>query len=245
LRLGILSDIHGNLEALERALDFLAVEGVVRYICLGDIVGYGASPEECVTRLRKLDCLTVAGNHDRAVLDQVPLRNLNPAARKALKWTSGQLSPASRRYLESLNLVERCAPFRLVHAAPSAPGDWDYVQTVSDITFEFTAFSESACLIGHSHAPFAVKQHAWKPTPQRIHEPEFELGTNHAARFLINAGSIGQPRDHDPRLCVLTYDTDTRRLRFHRLDYDVARAQAKILAAGLPEALALRLSVGR
>jgi len=245
LKVGILSDIHGNLEALDRALEFLAVEGVTRYLCLGDLVGYGADPEECIARIRELDCLTVAGNHDRAVLNQTAIRSFNPPARRAIVWTRKRLSPAALRFLESLNLAEVSPPFRMVHAAPSAPGAWDYIQTMSDITYELGMYSEPACLVGHSHSPFAVRKHPSKSEPQRIHESEFELGGNDAAKFLINVGSVGQPRDEDPRLCVVMFDTDTFRLSFHRLEYDIAGAQRKILAAGLPEMLALRLSVGR
>jgi diadenosine tetraphosphatase ApaH/serine/threonine PP2A family protein phosphatase len=244
LKIGIFSDIHSNLEALETALAFLQAEGVNEYLCLGDIVGYGASPEECINRIRELPGVAVAGNHDYGAVDKTPIESFNDAAQQAIRWTRHAISANSKRYLESLPLAEVRHGLRLVHSAPSSPGDWDYIMTQSDITYELETFSESVCLVGHSHTPFVASKHNARAQPQTIHELEFTL-PNHASKFLINAGSIGQPRDGDPRLCLLVYDSHSQRMRIHRLDYDIETAQRKIRAAGLPEILATRLSLGR
>jgi predicted phosphodiesterase len=244
MKYGILSDVHGNLEALETALAYLKAEMVTEYLCLGDIVGYGANPEECLTLIRELRGAVVAGNHDHGVAGRTSIRSFNEHARKALLWTGRQLSADSTSFLGSLPLVEIAHGLRLVHASPSSPRDWEYVETWSDIKSELASYSEPICLIGHSHIPFAAKQHRYKADPQRILEPEFEIDCDDT-RLLVNVGSVGQPRDGDNRACVVTYDVNSKRMEFHRLDYDVAAAQRKILAAGLPEALAWRLAEGR
>ena len=244
MKIGVFSDVHGNLEALETAIAFMRAEGVTEYLCLGDIVGYGANPEECISLIRGLSATVVAGNHDYGAVGKTPIQSFNEAARKVLLWTQERLSAQSQTYLESLPVVVVQHSFRLVHASPSAPYDWEYIQAWGDIKYELSVFSDPVCLVGHSHLPFAAKKHQSRPEPQRIQEPEFSLA-NHATKFLINVGSVGQPRDGDPRLCVLIYDSKLNRMKLYRLDYDIDGAQRKILAAGLPEILAYRLSQGR
>jgi predicted phosphodiesterase len=244
MKIGIFSDIHGNLEALVTALTFLKAEGVVEYLCLGDIVGYGANPEECVQLIRELPGVGVAGNHDHGAVGKAPTESFSETAREALLWTAKRISADSRHYLESLPLVEVRHDFRLVHSAPSAPDEWEYISSLTDIKYELETFPESVCVIGHSHIPFAALKHDSKEVPQPIRETEFAL-TNHACKFLINDGSVGQPRDGDPRLSLVVYDSTHRVMSFHRLDYDIEVTQRKILDAGLPEVLAQRLSLGR
>ncbi|MEO0108904.1 MAG: metallophosphoesterase family protein [candidate division WOR-3 bacterium] len=242
LRLGILSDIHANLEALDAALAFCQEQEVSEYLCLGDIVGYGADPDLCVERIRGLRCRAVAGNHDYAVVNRTSVKTFNEPARQAIYWTRERITAETREFLESLELVEAYRSFLLVHASPSGPGNWDYVLSLADAELEFSAFSEPACLVGHTHVPLAVRRHDYRSRAQRIVEPEFEIAAN--ARYLINCGSVGQPRDGDPRLCVVLFDTRTNLMSFHRLSYDVGTAQRKIISAGLPVILAQRLSQG-
>lgn len=241
MKLGIFSDIHANLEALQRALDFFQEQRIDKYLCLGDIVGYGADPEECVALVRALPIVAVAGNHDRAVVARTELARFNTPARLALQWTREQLTPSSRAFLAKLKLVQIDRQFRLVHASPSSPAEWRYVLSEVDIAEELDAFKEQVCLIGHSHRPFAVAE--GKGGIEYVSEPEFTVSGT--LRYLINVGSVGQPRDGDPRLCVVIYDSEIKRLSFHRLEYDLVTAQNKMRAVGLPEVLARRLSSGR
>lgn len=243
MRIGIFSDVHGNQEALERAISFMRAEGVTEFICLGDIVGYGANPEECVVMIRELNAVVVAGNHDYGAVGKTALRNFNAVARKALLWTQHQLTDSSKAYLESLPTWAIHQSFRLIHASPAAPSEWEYLRSWNDIRDAFEFFPERFCFVGHTHLPIAGRKHHARPEPQQVLEREFSVA-NHASRFLVNVGSIGQPRDGDPRLCLVIFDTKQEQLRFHRLDYDIDQAQRKIIAAGLPSVLAQRLSEG-
>jgi len=245
MKLGIFSDVHGNLDALEVALDFFEAQNVTEYLCLGDVVGYGAEPEECVRVLRGLRCKMIAGNHDYGVGGKTPISSFNPDAREALLWTQRHMTLVIRDFLGALELVEviPAHSFRLVHSSPSAPRCWDYVLDWSDVEYEFNFFSDRVCLIGHSHLPFAARHEPGASRPHRIKSPEFEVLTN-GTKYLINVGSVGQPRDGDPRACVAIFDPHKQRFSFHRLEYDVAAAQRKIINAGLPELVATRLAEG-
>lgn len=246
MKLGIFSDVHGNLDALEAALAFFDDQHVTEYLCLGDIVGYGAEPEECVRLLRALRCTMVAGNHDYGVGGKTPVNSFNADAREALLWTQRHMTLVIRDFLGALELVEvvPAHSFRLVHGSPSAPRCWDYVLDWSDVEYEFNFFSDRVCLIGHSHVPFAARHEPASSRPHRIEGPEFELLTN-GTKYLINVGSVGQPRDGDPRACVTIFDPHGQHFSFHRVEYDIASAQRKIVNAGLPEFLATRLARGR
>ena len=244
MRLGIFSDIHGNLEALERAVSFMKEKGVTQYICLGDIVGYGASPNECVDRVRELGCLVVAGNHDYAVANKTPVEYFNDTAQEAVAWTRACISPDALRYLELLPLELKFRSMRLVHAAPSAPPKWRYVATIADIALEIRelARDESVCFIGHTHQAFASTKRVDRRLPQIVRDTSLVVADG--AKYLINVGSIGQPRDGDPRLCLAIFETRSSRIEFYRLEYDVKTAQRKIIKAGLPTTLAMRLARG-
>jgi predicted phosphodiesterase len=244
MRLGIFSDIHGNLEALDRAISFMKDKGVTQYICLGDIVGYGANPTECVERVRELGCLAVAGNHDYAVANKTPVEYFNDTAQEAVMWTRAFISPNALHYLGLLPLELRFRTMRLVHAAPSAPPKWRYVATIADIALEIKelARSEIVCFIGHTHQPFASAKRADRRLPQLIRDTS--LVVTDGGKYLINVGSIGQPRDGDPRLSLVIYETRPNRIEFYRLEYDIKSAQRKIIKAGLPTTLAMRLARG-
>jgi predicted phosphodiesterase len=245
VKLGIFSDVHANLEALEAVLAFFQSRNVTEHICLGDIVGYGADPEECVRSIRDLRGTIVAGNHDYGAVGKTAVETFNDDARLALAWTRRHLSAFVRFYLNALELVEIVPgySFRLVHGSPSTPRNWDYVMDWPDVEYEFGFFSERVCLIGHSHVPFAVRKEAGEQKSHRIRSHEFELKDD-GTKYLINVGSVGQPRDGDPRACVVIFDPHTHRVSYHRVEYDVAAAQRKIINAGLPEFLAARLEKG-
>jgi len=240
--IGIFSDVHSNLEALTSALKFFDDIDVTQYFFLGDLIGYGANPNECVELVKRLRCVGVAGNHDFGVLQKTPLEDFNPFALEALLWTQAQLNEEAKRYIDLLELTERFEPCFLVHGAPSSPASWEYIFGLKEAAYEFNSFSARVCLIGHTHCPFAIVK-----TPDgsfnAIKEAEFTIEKNN--RYLINVGSVGQSRDGDPRACVAVFDNKTNKFFFKRLNYDIKTAQKKILAAGLPPYLAYRLEQGR
>jgi diadenosine tetraphosphatase ApaH/serine/threonine PP2A family protein phosphatase len=242
MRLGIFSDVHSNLEALEAALEFFDEAEVTQYLFLGDLVGYGANPNECIELVRKLHCAGVAGNHDFGVLKKTLIEDFNPSAAEALMWTQKQLTEESRLYIDSLELTERFDPCFLVHGSPSTPTSWEYIFSLKEAIYEFNCFSSRVCLIGHTHYPFAIVKTS-DGSFNLIKEDEFIIENNN--RYLINVGSVGQPRDGNPRACVALFDTKTNKFNFTRLDYDIDSAQKKILSAGLPPFLAYRLAQGR
>ncbi|MDH5186101.1 MAG: metallophosphoesterase [bacterium] len=242
MRLGIFSDVHSNLEALKAALDFFDDADVTQYLFLGDLVGYGTNPNECIELVKRLRCVAIAGNHDYGVLRKTPIDDFNPAAAEALIWTRANLSEDSKFYIDSLELTERFDPFYLVHGSPSSPPSWDYIFALKEAVYEFNYFSSRVCLIGHTHYPFAIEKLP-DGTLRMIKEEQFILNDNN--RYLINVGSVGQPRDGNPQACVLLYDSRKNQFNFKRLSYDIKTAQQKIISAGLPPYLAYRLAQGR
>jgi predicted phosphodiesterase len=242
VKLGIVSDIHANLEALEAVVDALQDKGATRFVCCGDIVGYGPDPNRCVEIVRELGCVSVAGNHDYGVAGQAPLAGFNAAACRAALWTRPLLTEPNRLFLASLPLTAGEGQLLIVHSSPSAPETWEYVLTVREAAHEIDHCAAGICVVGHSHQPFAVER---LPGGQArlVRQRPFLLRSD--ARYFINAGSVGQPRDGDPRACGLLYDDDTRTMVCLRVPYDIPAVQAKIRAAGLPEHLAARLATGR
>jgi diadenosine tetraphosphatase ApaH/serine/threonine PP2A family protein phosphatase len=239
VRYALLSDIHSNLEALEAVLEDISGQQIDELLCLGDLVGYGANPNECVQRIRELVSHVVAGNHDSAVVGQTDVYNFNSHARRAVVWTAEVIEPHHARYLSERPYVDRIDDCLLVHATPSEPAAWNYVLSTQAARPEFQAFSESICFIGHSHQPifFSLDE---VPRSQRGDRLTCEPGK----RYIVNVGSIGQPRDKDPRSCYAIYDADSRTVQLRRVPYDIRSAQRKILKAALPPVLAARLSRG-
>jgi diadenosine tetraphosphatase ApaH/serine/threonine PP2A family protein phosphatase len=239
-RLAILTDIHGNLEALESVLADLRAARCEAVACLGDFIGYGASPNECIDRVRPELTAAVLGNHDVAALGRLKLGGFHSDAATAARWTSEHLNDANRTWLESLPYSVSWLGVRLVHATPSEPEAWNYVLSISDALLEWDAFDERICFIGHSHVPGVFVQtgsstHYLRPA---------ELSLDASCRYLVNVGSCGQPRDGDPRAAYLILDQEAGTLEHRRVDYDVDAAGKRILEAGLPSFLAERLRWG-
>ena len=235
----VLSDLHGNLEALETVLADLDRRGVERVACLGDFVGYGASPNECIDRLRPCLDVAVAGNHDLAACGRIKLGYFHEDAATAARWTDIQLTPANREYLVGLPLEVVWLGMRLVHSSPAEPHAWHYVLSIEDAREEMNAFEEPVCLIGHSHVPGAFTRSGDSVTYSRDAEVRIAPGR----RYLVNVPSVGQPRDGDPRAGYLLVDGPGR-LEQVRLEYDVSRAAERIRTAGLPPFLGERLRWG-
>ncbi|MGQ9678110.1 MAG: metallophosphoesterase family protein [bacterium] len=240
--LGVISDIHGNLEALSVVLKLFQERGVQRILCAGDIVGYGPDPARCVETIQKIGAKAVAGNHEWGVLGRTKIEFFNPSAATAIRWTLSQLSPAQIEYLGNLPLIYQFGPIHIVHAVPSDPVSWEYLMTLEDMAAEMGAFTSDICIVGHTHIPMALERVSGSKA-QMIHKDSFYLRED--AKYLLNVGSVGQPRDEDPRACCLILDLTERWVSFYRLEYDLRATQDKMLKAGLPARLVERLSHGK
>ena len=241
MRYAILSDIHGNLEAL-RAVLAGARGQAEAFLCLGDVVGYGADPQACIELIAERSVAVVSGNHEHAVAGLMSLRWFNPHARVAAEWTQERLDDDHRAWLKALPLVREVEDATLVHASPAQPDEWDYLVSAEDGYAAFSAFATRLCFVGHSHVPGTWVQGSWG----RAHDADaVEVTVEPGCRYIINVGSVGQPRDQDPRAAWALWDVEARRVTLHRVSYDIGAAQAKIQAAGLPRFLADRLAQGR
>jgi diadenosine tetraphosphatase ApaH/serine/threonine PP2A family protein phosphatase len=238
----LLSDVHGNLEALETVLAHLRGEGAEEVLSLGDLVGYGANPNECIDRLRPLLAGAVAGNHDVAALGGMRLADFSSQAATAARWTGGMLSPENQAFLDALPMTLHHAGALLVHASPSEPRAWHYVLSPADALEEFAAYPDALCFIGHSHYPGTFRLGAGETLPTYDRAPEIRMTPG--ARYLVNVPSVGQPRDGDPRAGYVLWDDGGGTLRHVRLEYDVQAARRRILEAGLPPFLGDRLQWG-
>lgn len=246
MRLLVLSDVHGNLEALEAVLADAALHHVDDAVCLGDVVGYSASPREVISRLRTLALRAVVrGNHDRVCAGFTSADTFSPAARTAIAWTRTQLTPEDLQWISSMphGPVLLQPGILLAHGAPQ---DEDfYVQTTLDAGDVFNACNEVLCLHGHTHA-----QTVFRLTAGRIHDETpvgracYVLPLAAESRWIVNPGSVGQPRDGDPRAGYAILDTGASVVELRRVAYDIAGAQKRIRAAALPYSLAERLTLG-
>jgi len=245
MRIAFISDIHANREALEVVLADLAAEGADRVVCLGDIVGYGPEPNACVARVRETCAVTVLGNHDQAALGEMSTEYFNEYARLATDWTAEALDDDAREFLGGLPFTVEYEGLRLAHSSPYKPEAWTYVLTLDEAKRQFAGFDERLCFIGHSHLPIVIEHEGGEICCQAVRYPAdepLELLTDR--RYIVNVGSVGQPRDRDPRAAYVWYDTVEDCVRLRRLEYDVDAVQERITAAGLPGFLATRLSHG-
>jgi diadenosine tetraphosphatase ApaH/serine/threonine PP2A family protein phosphatase len=238
----ILSDIHSNLESFQAVLKDFSRERVDQVLCLGDVVGYAADPDHCIETLRGLTSHVVAGNHDWAVAGLADTSCFNPEARAAVEWTAGIITADHSAYLKGLPLTLCLPGMLLVHATPCQPESWDYIFSLDDAAMSFHHFEQQVCLTGHSHYPIAFAQDK-EGTISVIWDSTFTLLESH--RYLINVGSVGQPRDGDARAAYAIYKPEEASFTLRRVSYDITRTQGKIVAAGLPSFLAARLAAGR
>jgi predicted phosphodiesterase len=256
MRCAIISDVHGNLDALEAVL-VDAATAVDQLWCLGDLVGYGPQPNECVALLRAHQAVCVAGNHDWAAIGKMDTNEFNPEASEAVRWTAEQLSPEHREYLgtlpETLQAGES-GEFTLTHGSPREP-IWEYLTHVSLARLNFDYFQTPYCLVGHTHVPLVFQRPApGDRTPQYrtiVPQPDtpFVLGSH---RLIVNPGSVGQPRDGNSQASYMLYESAPSgsekgvggTLTLRRVTYPVASVQEKMRAAGLPARLIMRLTYG-
>ncbi|MFH0846913.1 MAG: metallophosphoesterase family protein [Chloroflexota bacterium] len=243
MRYAILADIHSNLEAFQAVLaDIEHHDGVSEVWCLGDIVGYGPDPHECIELLRQYQHISVAGNHDFAAIGKLDTLDFNPDAAYACQWTGTRLTPEDIEYLGNLPLKLIKDDFTLVHGSPRDPL-WEYLVSPQSAEANFVSFATRVLLVGHSHIPLAI----WRdgsgevffryPAPGKMAEPE-------KTPLILNPGSVGQPRNGDPRASYATLDTGTGIVDNRRVPYDIQRTQGKMLKQQLPLRLITRLSHG-
>ena len=243
MRYAIIADIHANLAAFTAVLEDIEHRGGVEEVwCLGDVVGYGPDPHQCIELLRQYNHVCVAGNHDWAAVGKVDTSDFNPDAAAACHWTAQQLSPGDIKYLESLPLVIEKDDFTLVHGSPRDP-IWEYVLSTSIALENFTFFQSKYCLVSHSHVPLVFKYDETGSCSLSQLSTNIGLALG-KTRLIINPGGIGQPRDSDPRASYAIYDSETSLIRLYRIPYDIDATQDKMMQSGLPVRLVVRLSHG-
>ncbi|HEX7319591.1 MAG TPA: metallophosphoesterase family protein [bacterium] len=242
MKAAIISDIHSNLEALQAVLKDIKKRRIKSIYCLGDLVGYGANPNECIAIVSQESDATIAGNHDYAAVNKTDISTFNPVAAEAIRWTQKKLTEDSKKILSKLPLTHSTGDLLLVHGSPNKPEQWHYLFALDDFHHQFSAFMEQLCFVGHSHIPSAVFQDTNSYT-DFLRENPFPLLKKR--RYIINVGSVGQPRDLDPRASYAIYDGNNDSLEIIRVEYNIPLAEQKIVKAGLPEVLAERLSAGK
>jgi len=239
----VLSDVHANLEALNSVIKDIKSRGISDIFFLGDAVGYGPNPKETLYILKDISKVFVAGNHDKAVVEPSLEPYFNDLAREAIIWTRNNLDDRSKALLETLpytfTFQTEIANFFFVHASPRYPEEWNYILTLRDAELNFYYFTQKICFVGHSHSPFVVEK---APQGELIVRKENPVKIKSGSRYIINAGSVGQPRDGDPRACYVIFNDD--HVLFVRIKYDLELTQKKMKEAGLPYPLIERLGKG-
>lgn len=240
MKYAILGDIHANLEALTAVLTDAEDQGVTHYACTGDVVGYNADPKGCLQMIKNLDCKIVQGNHDYYAACNENMELFTPMAQKSIRWTRKQLSPFERKYLRHLPLIIDIESFTIVHSSLSNPHRWNYIFKSKAADANFRNQFNNVCFFGHTHVPLAFVK------GDGIEKGFYEtLKIRPGFQYLINVGSVGQPRDRNPKAAYVIYDLDAQTVTMRRVEYNMAETQKKIRAAGLPFRNALRLANGR
>ena len=241
MRYGIFSDIHSNLSALEAVLNSYTQEQIDQYVCIGDIVGYAANPQECIAKIGALNPIWVAGNHDWASIDLLSTKNFNPLAQEAVEWTKAQLSLEEKKFLSSAELVFNHNDFILVHGTLDNAEDFNYLYDQMDAQVTFELMTNQVCFVGHTHIAgiFVMRDN------RIAYLQNYPLQIAPQNKYIVNVGSVGQPRDRNYRASYCVFDTQTQMIEIKRVDYDIKETQNRIIAVGLPGFLAERLSWGR
>lgn len=242
MRYGIFADIHSNLEALDEVIKAYKKEAIDKYLCVGDVIGYASNPKECIEKTKALTVIAVAGNHDWAVVDLFPVDYFNPVAREAIFWTKRNLDEQGRYFLESLKLIYKNEDLTLVHGTLDAPQEFHYMTDTYIAENSFRLLETNICFIGHSHAGgIFIKG----KDDQMYYQEADSIKIKNENRYIINVGSVGQPRDGNPYASYCIYDTEEKEIQIKRINYDIQTARRKIIEAGLPRFLGDRLVMGR
>jgi predicted phosphodiesterase len=242
MRIAMISDIHGNLEALSAVLSQIEQQQTDAVYCLGDVIGYGANPAACLDLVNEHCDVKLMGNHEYAVMGQLSTESYNDSARISVKWTQSNLTPRHLQMIEGFAMDHVQDHMYFVHASPYAPEKWHYILNPKQARLAFEHLKQRLCFCGHSHVPAIFAETPEGPPREKVGH---DFVPNEDTRYIINIGSTGQPRDYDPRASFVTYDTETNDVVYTRVQYDIATAQQKMLDADLPEFLSERLAVGR
>lgn len=240
MKYAIIADIHANLDAFQVVLDDIQTQKCDKVVCLGDVVGYGAEPKKCLDIVRAMAIPCIKGNHDEYCSIDEHTEGFNPQAAEAILWTRQQLTQEDRNWLRDLKYLRLIANFTIVHATLDVPQRWGYVFDKLAAAASFTYQNTNVCFFGHTHVPVAF-----------VRDTMVRGGTyskfkvEPGRKYFVNVGSIGQPRDGNPKAAYVVYDMTEGTIELRRLDYDIASAQRKIREAGLPERLAERLAYGK
>jgi diadenosine tetraphosphatase ApaH/serine/threonine PP2A family protein phosphatase len=242
MRFLVFSDIHGNIEALERVLEEAERLRPDMIVSLGDVVGYGANPNECVSLVQQVASIRIGGNHDVAAAGIIDTDTFNSTAQKAIQWTTRAIRPRNRDTLGEYDTVRRYAECIFAHASPVSPMDWEYVYTINQANAIFEKISEKFIFIGHTHVPAIIEHNG--VLGSRVVGGTF-LAIAPESRYLVNVGSVGQPRDGIAAASFALLDVKKGTITIRRVPYDIRSAQDKIRSVGLPESLADRLATAR
>lgn len=241
MRIAIISDIHSNLFALQAVLADIDHHQADKIICLGDVVGYGPSPNECTELIKERADICLMGNHDWAVLGNEDLAYFNSFAREAVLWTQARMSPEAKEFLKMLPFIVVEDECTYVHSAPFEPQAWTYVLNRNDAIFQFSVMQTQLCFVGHTHVAgiFREKNDSY----DFLIEDGIQIDDQ--SKYIINVGSVGQPRDYDARASYGIYDGERKSFEFHRIPYDIESTQIRMQEERLPAYLVDRLSYGR
>ncbi|NOX36190.1 MAG: metallophosphoesterase family protein [Calditrichaeota bacterium] len=238
MKIAVISDIHANLEALTTVLSYLQQQHIQRIFCLGDVVGYGPRPNECVEQIRQTCEVCLMGNHDHAVVGLTDITYFNQYAQESVLWTRKQLTKSNFQFLKQLKFYHEENDILFVHSTPLNPEEWDYIFSEREARYHLDRVPHRLVFIGHSHLPMVFSYQDGKRYQDRM---VLDLK---ADRYIVNVGSVGQPRDGDPRACFVLYDLDHQVLEYIRLEYDVQKTYQEIIDRNLPTFLAIRLLSG-
>lgn len=243
MRYGIFSDIHSNLEALEAVLNAYSKESIDKYLCVGDVVGYATDIKVCITKVKEITDITVAGNHDWAAVDLFSLDFFNEQAKEALIWTRERIDDFEVSFLKSLRLIFKNEDLTLVHGSLNEPEEFNYMVDGEVAAQAFRLMDTGICFVGHSHIAGVFIE-----DDDRIYYREKDAITidiQEENKYIVNVGSVGQPRDHNPQAAYCIYDTNKMTVSIKRIGYDIDQTRRKIIEAGLPVSLADRLFIGK
>jgi diadenosine tetraphosphatase ApaH/serine/threonine PP2A family protein phosphatase len=243
MKYGVLGDIHSNLSALQAVLRELTSEGVEEILSVGDVVGYGAAPRECLALLRDVGAKVVNGNHDAAVVGELNMLLFNNYARQAVQWTQTVLTDEELTWLKELPYLLELEHCSVGHGTYDRPELFDYVRTTTDADPSLDRMRTPVCFVGHTHVPVTLMRLSDDPH-RTAYTRESQIDLRDSTRALVNVGSVGQPRDEDPRAAYAVFDTEAEAVRIARVEYDIDQEAARIRAAGLAPALAERLYLG-
>lgn len=244
MKIAILSDIHSNLEALEAVLFELEKKKIKKIWHLGDIVGYGPNPNECIELIKKKKIISLAGNHDLAVVGKISLFNFNPYAVQAVKINSQEISEKNKKFLENLpSILKPEKGVVLTHGSIKDPV-WEYLLEIAQAEENFSLFKEKVCFVGHSHLPIIFEKRKDKIYQFQFPPDKAFLKLEKESRYIINPGSVGQPRDYNPKASFVIFDNEFLTLKYHRLEYNWQKTQEKMKKKGFPYFLIERLSKG-